>query len=289
MKNLDIFHNIRELGNYSNLISDDEIRQILIKFSPILHKGILESGSFFMRSANRSLTSAVLMTNEELALWQRYHRVIDNTTEEIRKGRLFVPEIDSPDQSRLDTTFNSDYYKNESQQLSLRTGHGSRNYRVNLDEVINVPIGLFDGQDAQFLVKPHAHLGGQSGGHKSLYNAFIGLHTFVQDQFGRWVVDAIGGTTPNVDAPNWVDGPVYSPYMPARSSLWFNTSIDESKENVLSVTGKGQFDTMFHCEIHNPNKLNQLRVPNDGQLRFFFWQLNSFINNGGLFLLESGD
>ena len=144
--------------------------------------------------------------------------------------------------------FENEPERSSLKQLALR-GNRNRKFRVNLDEVIKAPIEPFEAKEVQFLVKPHAHLGGHggigAGGRPALYNAFVGLHTYAQDRFGRWVVDVIAGTTPGVDGPSWGEGPVYSPYMPARSSVWFNTSVEENKPNKLEVRGEGQFDMTF--------------------------------------------
>lgn len=280
-----------------DLISDERIREILAKFSPILHRGIEDAGKFFMRSAGQKLADAVPMRDEEIDLWQKHHRVIEKTLDSAQRGKLFVPEIEVKDEESLGTSFENETERSSLRQLSLRSDR-NRKFRVNLDEVIKTPIEPFDAREVQFLVKPHAHLGGRggmAGGRPALYNAFVGLHTYAQDKFGRWVLDVIAGTTPGVDGPSWGEGPVYSPYMPARSSVWFNTRLDENKSNKLEVGGEGQFDMTFHCEIHHPEKLDELVIPDNDRLRFFFWQLEPFIVNssivgGGVFpLLESGE
>lgn len=281
-----------------DLISDDRIREILAKFSPILYRGFADAGKFSMRSAGQKLTDAVPMRNEEIDLWQKYHQVLDKTLSAAQKGKLYVPEILVKDDESLTTIQEDQPEVSSLTQLALR-GHRNRKFRVNLDEVIKVPIEPFEAKEIQFLVKPHAHLGGgggiAAGGRPTLYNAFVGLHTYAQDKFGRWVVDVIAGTTPGVDGPSWGEGPVYSPYMPAKSSVWFNTRLDENKSNKLEVGGEGQFDMTFHCEIHHPEKLDELVIPDNDKLRFFFWQLEPFIVNssivgGGVFpLLESGE
>jgi len=278
------------------LISDERIREILSKFSPILNKGISEAGTFHGRSAGQNLSSAVPMRDEELNLWQENYRVLDKTFEAAQKGRLFVPELEVRDEESLTADYDSELERSSMEQLSLR-GNRNRKFRVNLDEVIQAPIEPFDAKETQFLVKPHAYLGGHGGmaaGRPALYNAFVGLDTYAQDKFGRWVVDVIAGTTPGVDGPSWGSGPVYSPYMPARSSVWFNTSVDETKPNKLEVWGEGQFDMMFHCEIHHPEDLDKLEIPDNARLKFFFWQLDPFISNsplgsaGAFPLLEDG-
>lgn len=272
------------------LISDEEIVDILSRFSPILHRGIAEANSFFMRSAGQKLTQAVPMTFEELNLWQKNQQIVDRTMQVA--NTLYVPILDIEDQDLLERSDEGEFYSSSNKGLALRGGRG-RKYRVNLDEVIHVPIQPLEPRNLQFLIKPHAHLGGM-GERNSLYNAFIGLDTFVLDEYNRWIVKAIPGTTPGVDGPNWGEGPVYSPYRPARSSVWFNTSVDTRKPNTLEVYGQGQFDLMFHCEIHHPEQLSQLEIPGDERLRFFFWQLGAFIKNrplgnGGDFLaLGSG-
>lgn len=279
------------------LISDERIREIIERFLPILYRGISEANTFFMRSAGQTLAAAVPMRDEEINLWQRHHQVVDKTLEAAQKGKLYVPEIEIEDDKLLTTLYENEEHRSSFTQLSLQ-GERGRKFRVNLDETIQAPIQPFDAQETLFLVRPHAHLGGRggvdSGGRPALYNAFIGLDTYVQDRFGRWVIKPIAGTTPGVDGPSWVDGPAYSPYMPARSSVWFNTRIDEKKQNKLEVGGEGQFDMTFQCEIHHPGELDELEIPDNGRLRFFFWQLDSFLmnpalGNGGIFpLLESG-
>lgn len=267
-----------------DLISDDRIREILARFSPILHRGIEDAGKFFMRSAGQKLTDAVSMKEEEIDLWQRHHQVIEKTLDAARKGKLYVPEIEVKDEESLETLYEDELGRSSLQQLSLR-GNRNKRFRVNLDQVIKAPIEPFDAKEVQFLVKPHAHLGGRggmAGGRPALYNAFVGLDTYAQDKFGRWVVDVIAGTTPGVDGPSWGEGPVYSPYMPARSSVWFNTRVEETKPNKLEVGGEGQFDMTFHCEIHHPEKLDELAIPDNDRLRFFFWQLEPFIINSSL-------
>lgn len=281
-----------------DLISDDRIREILAQFSPILHNGIEEADKFFMRSAGQKLANAVPMRDEEIDLWQKHHQVIEKTLDAAQRGKLFVPEIEVRDKESLGTSFENETERSSLKQLSLR-GDRNRKFRVNLDEVIKTPVEPFEAKEIQFLVKPHAHLGGgggiAAGGRPTLYNAFVGLHTYAQDKFGRWVVDVIAGTTPGVDGPSWGEGPVYSPYMPARSSVWFNTSVEENKPNKLEVRGEGQFDMTFHCEIHHPEKIDELKIPDDDRLRFFFWQLEPFIINsslegaGMLPQLESGE
>ena len=280
------------------IISDDRIREILAKFSPILYRGFADAGKFSMRSAGQKLADAVPMRDEEIDLWQKYHQVLDKTLSAAQKGKLFVPEILVKDDESL-ATIQEDQQEVSSLKQLARRGHRNRKFRVNLDEVIKAPIEPFEAKEVQFLVKPHAHLGGgggiAAGGRPALYNAFVGLHTYAQDRFGRWVVDVIAGTTPGVDGPSWGEGPVYSPYMPARSSVWFNTSVDENKPNKLEVRGEGQFDMTFHCEIHHAEKIDELKIPDDDRLRFFFWQLEPFIINsflegvGILPQLESGE
>ena len=68
------------------IISDDRIREILAKFSPILHKGISEAGTFHMRSAGQKLADAVLMRDVEIDLWQKHHQVVDKTFDAAQKG-----------------------------------------------------------------------------------------------------------------------------------------------------------------------------------------------------------
>ena len=71
--------------------------------------------------------------------------------------------------------------------------------------------------------------------------------------------------------------------------------MDENKPNKLEVRGEGQFDMTFHCEIHHAEKIDELKIPDDDRLRFFFWQLEPFIINsflegvGILPQLESGE
>lgn len=270
-----------DLVTEDELISDQRIRSILSKFAPILHQGILESNSFFMRSAGQKLSSAVPITNQALSLWERYYEISDKTINAARAGKLFVPAIDV---SELELLMSGDFDENDSKQLAVQGSH-TRKHRINLDKVIRVPVQPLDFRKLFFLVKPQAHLGGRLGNHtnqNNLYNAFIDLDVFVQDRFGRWVVDAIPGTTPGVDGPNWLEGTVYSPYNPIRTSISFNTTIKTNKSNSLKVIGENRFGMEFSCEIHHLDRIDQLDIPKDSRLRFFFWQLDTFLNNSAL-------
>lgn len=273
----------KDSRNHDELISDERIREILARFSPILQKGIADANTFFRHSIGEKLANTVPLTVEEAELWQKHYQIVDRTLK--ARNTLFVPVLSTDDQSLLEPSEYTPDSRSQNKQIALR-GSVGRKYRVNLDEVVHVPVQPAEPRNMRFLIKLHAHLGGMGssygGGKNSLYNAFIGFDTFIQDEYGRWILKSIPGTTPGVDGPNWGDGPVYSPYMPARASLWFNTHIDQRKPNTIGNNGESQFDQMFHCEIHHPELLGQLNVPKDKKLKFFFWQLNAFVKNPSL-------
>lgn len=266
-----------ELGFSSEkLISDERILSILEKFSPVLHRGISEAGNFFGVGTDDKLASSVEMSWDELALWEGMFGVTDRVMGLSRAGSLYVPSMG--ENEKMLPGYESSTVDQFSKAVDLRD-KDPKARRVNLDEVVWVPIEPFNPDGMRFMIKPRIYMGGHGGvdrrGKAALYNAFISIDIKAQDQYGRWVVDHIPGTGVHF----WDSGPVYSPYRVAGADVWFNTRIDEEKENSLSISVDHPDYLMLHAEIHDPSALREVEVPDDQRLRLFFWQLERFLGD----------
>lgn len=257
--------------DYSRLISDARIRQILKDFTPILHKAISEAGSFFSASVGRELSDAIPMGTDEIKLWDEIFGLTSLVSREFKQGKLFVPEAAADEPSLLETKYSREH-PTFTEQIA-RKGESFKKYRVNLEETVWVPVSPFNPDGMKFLIQLGDHLGGQTYG-PGLYNAFVDIHIRLKDKNGRWVVDVIPGTTPGVDGPDWGKGPVYSPYCPYSIGLWFNTTVHPDKPNALHVTGIYENSSLLHADLNDSDSINQLKIPKDPLTRLFFWEVN---------------
>lgn len=262
-----------DIRREEHLISDDKIRQIIRRFAPILHKGITEAQTFFSKSIGNKYAYAVPMLEDEIELWNGLFGLESQVLEKAKKGLLFVPEVTSDD-SRLLPSPEKPKPSTHSKALRIK-GSGGKQFRVNLDKVVWVPILPFNPEGMKFFIKPRAHLGGRGRayGVGDLYNAFIAIDTYVQDSLGRWTVDQIPGT----GVHSWDSGPVYSPLRPVGADVWFNTTIKPNRSNSLSISVDKPEYLMLHCDVHRRDELNRLQIPDDPRLKLFFWQLDRFM------------
>lgn len=257
-------------------ITDARIRQILARFTPILYQGIAESDTFFARSSSQTIHSAVLMTDEEVGRWDEEFGIRERVSQDAR--RLFVPSMDQSDLEDLQRSapINPLTGRTIADESAPEAAEQER-YRVNLNPAIFVPLENFDPKDMQFLIRVQAHLGGQLYEKGSLYNAFIMLNTFVKDGKGKWAVKHIQRT----GNASW-NRPAYGPYTAQSIGLWFNTKVEPEKQNELTVRLNNGTNVMLGAEIHHPEQLDSLQIPQDREIRFFFWQLDKFVGNAAL-------
>lgn len=257
------------------LITDDRIRQILQRFAPIFHKGIAEADTFFSRSVGDRYADTTPMLGDEIELWDALFGLKHVISEMLKQGKLYVPEVMTDDSRLLMPPPGTQEPNNYSKELRI-AGSGEKQFRVNLDRIVWTPILPFNlTKDMRLFIKPRAHLGGhgRAYGEGVLHNAFIAVDTYVQDALGRWVVDQIPGT----GVHSWDSGPVFSPTRPVGADVWFNTTINESKPNALSIFVDKPEYLMLHCDINHPDQLSRLAVPKDQRLRLLFWQLDRFM------------
>jgi hypothetical protein len=83
------------------LISDDEIRDILQRYAPILNKAISQAENFTYKLWGDKFANAVPMTPKEVELWDGLYGVKERILEAAQEGKLFVPEFDLPDDKLL--------------------------------------------------------------------------------------------------------------------------------------------------------------------------------------------
>ncbi len=259
----------REKSNPSSesLISDERIRQILQRFAPILHKGVAESETFISRSVGDRLADTTVMLKDEIELWDALFGLRHVISEKVKQGKLYVPEVIADDSNLLAPPAGTQEPENYSKELKV-AGSAGKQFRVNLDRVVWTSILPFNPNNMRFFIKPYAHLGGQLGipyGEEALYNAFMGIEIYLQDALGRWVVEQM---------PNH---PVFNPIKPVDSYVWFNTTIDRSKPNTLSISINQPAHLNLHCNINHPDQLSSLKIPKKQRLRLFFWQLERFM------------
>ncbi|MCL5090837.1 MAG: hypothetical protein M1514_02385 [Patescibacteria group bacterium] len=256
------------------LVSDDRVRQILQRFAPTLHKGIAEADTFFSRSVGDRYADATPMLEDEIELWDALFGLRHVISEKAEQGKLYIPEVVADDSRLLTPPLGTQEPNNYSKELRV-AGSGGRQFRVNLDRVVWTPILPFNPKDMRLYIKPRAHLGGQGRayGEGVLYNAFIAIDTYVQDALGRWVVEQIPGT----GVHSWDSGPVYSPLRPVGADVWFNTTVNQAKPNILTSSVDKPEYLMLHCDINHPEQLGNLPILKDQRLRLFFWQLDRFM------------
>lgn len=259
----------------NELISDDEIRDLLQRYAPILHKAISQAGEFNYKLWGDKYANAVPMTPKEVELWDGLYGVKERILEAAQAGKLFVPESDVPDDMLLPPPNENPEPSDISRAIKPKGKQVG--YRVNLDEVIHTPIEPFDPEEMQLFMKPHACFGGH-GGQGSLYNAFIAEDVYVQDRHGRWAIGQIPGT----GVHSWDSGPVFSPFNAGGADVWFNTRIEPEKRNSLEISVEKPEYVMMSAKINHPEKLGELLIPSEPKPRLFFWQLKRFVRDLGL-------
>lgn len=232
-------------------MSNQQILRALNAFGPILHAEIKQprtskpgknqGGVANWRRYDNSLQNALFMKPVEVAEWNNHYGIEKLVSEKANGGFLYVDGGISP------------------------KGHG---FRLNLEETVyDHRILQIDSSKIKFYLMAHAYVGYHRPG--QAYNAFIGLDLHAK-QNGKWVLEQIPGT----GNASW-NSPVFSPMYIARASIWFNTSIKpELSNSVVADENRRPYDSMHHGQIHVLETIDQIQVPNDPRLNFFFWQIN---------------
>lgn len=257
-------------------ISDERIREILLQFSGYLFQGIDHSDTFHAAGAGKSPNDAVPIDDEEFHYWDSRYDLQGRLAGKIASQTLYVADRSN---KAIEPKITDANPSPSGSGTKLLRPQQPDQFRVNLDQPFMTEIRPFDSSNGvQLLIRPEAHMGGSQDKGK-LFNAFVALDMCVKDSLDRWGVDRKPGTG---EGPS--PKPVFSPYKPCEMSCWFNTSIDPTKPNLIENKGNG----IIWARVHNPEKLDELKIPDDPDIRLFFWQLDRFLATGNR-LTQQGD
>lgn len=248
------------------LISDERVKEILFRFGNVLHCAIEGAKGFSGLSYGFDNSKTVPMQEDEVRLWDRHFGIREHIEKGGREGQLFVAETLVTGDSRTPPPSSTTNRENIFEMYS-----SGQLYQVAMEPL--------NTKDVNYFVTPLAYMDGRfigdldgmpivSGG-EGLKRAVLAMQIRTQDAQGRWVYSRVPGTGSHsrilgIDAT-------------ATAELRFNTEIEPASPNELKVYPSHPGNSFAKASIHNLSILDQLDIPDDSQLRLFFWQLGRFV------------
>lgn len=256
------------------MISDERIRGTLQRFAPGLMSALTDSRPSFSFHLGLENKYASQMTAQQVDLWERHFGLVSHTRDAVKEGSLVVPDF----------TFDNSFLEKQGisadgrriYQIDYDRYQDPRKNGIQLDTKFLPVTPVTDPTKLTYLVKPEIYFNKGFGDDK-LYSAGVDLKTYVQDENGIFAME--GGFIPENES-GWNGIRELRPFVPASGDLNFNIKFEPDKSNTLKADRITAYRRLvLHCEIHDPERLEDLQIPDDPKLRFWFWQLDQLMTN----------